>query len=84
MRRTDDIVIDVLLGFCGGDSLIPEGSGINSDHIAFELGHVSRSRHGFAEIHMGITVDTQHADHEWHLRGRKIFAYISNELGQQV
>jgi hypothetical protein len=69
VRRGDDIVILALLGFCGGNGMIPEGSGINCNHIALELGHVGWRGHGLAEIHTFLTIDSQHANHEGHLRG---------------
>ena len=70
VRRADDIVILALPGFCGGNVMIPEGSCLNSNHIALELGHVGRSGHGLAEyLIFALTADSQHADHEWHLRG---------------
>ena len=49
--------------------MIPEGSGIDGNHIALELGHVGRRGHGLAEIHIFLAFNPEHADHEGHLRG---------------
>ena len=84
VRCADDFVILALLGFCRFDVLIPKGSGVHSDHIALEFGHRSRSGHGFAEVDILIAIDSQHTDHEWHFRSRKILAHIADEVRQEA
>ena len=83
MSRTDKILILALLRLCSGDVFVPEGGRIDSNDIAFEFGQVGWRCHGFAKIRMFVTIDSQHTDHKWHLGGRKIFAYVPYEMGQQ-
>ena len=62
--RENPIGIIALMMLCGGDGMIPKRGGIHRNHIALELGQVGRRGHGFAEIHIFFTIDTQHADHD--------------------